>query len=130
MNDPSFCQPPSLTPLFHSSPSPCQFPQHIQSFPSLKLFSNVSISVPPTPITIPSLSPFWIAIVASWLSFCFSFCPNSPTHFLKKKKIIYLVVPNLSCSPWDFFFFLGAACEISFSDQGSNLGPCIGSVES
>lgn len=35
---PLFCQPPSLTPLFHSSPSPCQFPQHMQSFPSLEGF--------------------------------------------------------------------------------------------
>ena len=67
----------STHPLHHVS-----FPSIFSHFHLLKLFSNVSISVPPTPITIPSLSPFWIAIVASWLSFCFSFCPNSPTHFL------------------------------------------------
>lgn len=38
VNDPSFCRLPSLTPLFHSSPSPCQFPQHVQSFPFLAGF--------------------------------------------------------------------------------------------
>ena len=39
---------------------------------------------------------------------------------LKKKKIfMYLAMLGLCCITWDLV-----------SDQGSNLGPCIGSVES
>ena len=30
----------------------------------------------------------------------------------KKKKVIYLAAPGLSCSMWDLFLFLVAACGI------------------
>lgn len=134
VNDPSFCQPPSLTRLFHSSPSLCQFPQHIRASslegflkfnPFRSSHSNHHSShhhylhsgLLELPLGYHSVSPF--ALIPQ------------PT-FLKKKLFVYLVAPDLSCSPCDFFFlvqhveFLVVACDISCSDQGSNPGPCIG----
>ena len=59
-----------------------------------------------------------------------------------KKYFIYLAVSGLSCGTWasmvacEIFScvvtckLFVVACRIGFPDQGSNLGPCIGSEES
>ena len=111
-------------------------------------FVNVEthiLVIPPKPALLSPLVFLGVIFPINYLnqdcllvSFFFFFCFSTKEILL----LIYLALPGLSCSTWDLSSslwhagFLVAACDLVaacgtyFLDQGSNLGPCIESMES